>query len=96
MTTYVVAQINIHDRDQYAHYEAGFGAIFSEFEGRMLAVNESPTVVEGEWPFTRTVIIEFPSQSDARAWYDSDAYQTLATHRFSASVANIVFVDGLV
>lgn len=94
MSTYIVAQINIHNRKRYADYEAGFGAVFAQFDGKMLAVDESPAVVEGHWPYTRTVIIEFPSAKAANAWYKSEAYQTIAAHRLNASVANIVFVEG--
>ena len=95
MTVFLVANINIHDREQYANYEAGFMQVFSEYKGRMLAVSEAQEVLEGDWPYTRTVMIEFPSREDARAWYDSDAYQALAQHRFAASVGNIALVEGL-
>ncbi len=95
MTTYIIAQINIKDRNEYAKYEAGFAEIFSRYNGQMLAVDESPTIVEGTWDFTRTVIIQFPSKDDADAWYRSEEYQGLAQHRFNASTANITFIEGL-
>ena len=75
--------------------EEGFVEIFSRYNGQMLSVDESPEVVEGAWPYTRTVLIQFPSLDDANAWYRSDEYQALAQHRFKASAANIVFIDGL-
>jgi len=69
--------------------------VFNQYDGRMLAVDEAPTIREGEWPYTRTVLIEFPSGAQADAWYDSAAYQELATHRFAASVANIARIKGV-
>ena len=42
MTVYIVAQINIHDREAYSVYEAGFAEIFQRYQGRMLAVDEDP------------------------------------------------------
>ncbi len=95
MSHYVVAQLNITDRDEYAKYEAGFMDVFSTFNGTMLSVDEAPVVLEGEWAFTRTVLIRFPSADDALAWYQSGAYQDLARHRFAASSANVVVVAGL-
>ena len=95
MSVYFVALINIHDRAGYANYEAGFMQVFNQYNGRMLAVDEAPTIREGEWPYTRTVLIEFPSGAQADAWYDSAAYQELATHRFAASVANIARIKGV-
>lgn len=95
MATYIVAQLAIHDRDEYAKYESGFMDIFAQHRGTMLAVDETVHVLEGDWPFTRTVLIEFPSQADADAWYRSDAYQRLMVHRTAASAGNIVTVQGL-
>ena len=95
MGVYVVAQIHIHDREAYARYEAGFMAIFAQYGGEMLAVDEAPVTLEGEWNHTRTVIIRFDHSADARAWYDSDAYQDLARHRWDGSSADIAIVAGL-
>ena len=94
MSVYLIANIDIQDREQYANYEAGFMDIFAQFNGRMLAVDEDQTTLEGAWPYTRSVLIEFPSEQDARAWFESDAYQTLAQHRFAASAGNIALIKG--
>ena len=95
MSVYVVAQITIHDRAEYARYEAGFLGVFQRFNGELLAVSENPTVVEGHWPCTRTVLIRFPSQEEARRWYQSPEYQAIAQHRFRASTGNAVIIEGL-
>ncbi|MCR9279471.1 MAG: DUF1330 domain-containing protein [Pseudomonadaceae bacterium] len=92
---YLIATISIHDRDRYQQYEAGFLDIFARFSGALLSVEESPTVLEGEWPVTRTVLVSFPSESDAMAWYRSDDYQALMQHRLAASVGNIALVNAL-
>jgi uncharacterized protein (DUF1330 family) len=34
--------------------------IFSKYAGRVLSVDEAPTVLEGQWSFTRTVLLDFP------------------------------------
>lgn len=95
MTAYLIAQLKIHDRDRYSRYEAGFMEIFERYDGALLAVDEAPEVLEGEWPHTRTVLIGFPSHEQARAWYQCDAYQQLAEHRREASVGNLVMVSSL-
>jgi uncharacterized protein (DUF1330 family) len=41
------------------------------------------------------VLIEFPSKESAMAWYESEAYQALAQHRFASSDGNIVLLKGL-
>jgi len=95
MTVYAVALIDISDRAGYARYEQGFMDIFSRFGGKLLAVDEAPIVKEGNWPHTRTVLVEFPDQAEFDRWYESDAYQALAKHRFASSEASIVLIRSL-
>ncbi len=94
MSVYLIAEIGIDDRDEYSKYEAGFMNIFSRFSGSVLAVEEEPEILEGDWPHTRTVIIQFPSRKDALEWYRSAEYQELAKHRFKSSAANIALIKG--
>lgn len=92
MSVYLMAQITIHDRAGYSVYEAGFMQVFEKFRGRLLAVDEEPETLEGAWPCTRTVLIEFPSRDEALAWAGSDEYREIARHRLAASTANIAMV----
>ena len=48
MSVYINAQITIHDREAYNKYEAGFMEIFNAYGGTLLAVEEAPTVLEGD------------------------------------------------
>ena len=95
MAVYIVAQIQIHDRAAYDKYQAGFPAVFADYAGELLVVSEDPTVVEGTWPYTRTVLIRFPSADEARRWYESPAYQAIARHRLAGGTTNAVMVEGL-
>jgi len=95
MTIYLIANIDIDDRERYAQYEAGFMDIFSRFDGRMLAVDEQQTVLEGAPAPTRSVLIEFPDEAAARAWYESPEYQALAAHRFASSTGSVTIIQGL-
>lgn len=95
MPVFIVAQITIRDRARYSEYEAGFMEIFGRYRGRLLAVEENPEVLEGSWPHTRTVLIEFPSREDAISWYHSDEYRTLAQLRHSSSTSDVAMVAGI-
>ena len=94
MTHYIVARIDIDDRQEYSKYEAGFMGIFSQYDGKILSVDEAPKLIEGNWPVSRTVLIELPSEESAMAWYNSEDYQTLAQHRFASSDGNLVLLKG--
>ncbi|MEM9624308.1 MAG: DUF1330 domain-containing protein [Pseudomonadota bacterium] len=95
MSVYLIATININDRDTYARYEAGFMEIFSQYNGTMLAVDDNARTMEGQWDYTRTVLVQFPSAAEADAWFHSEAYQDIARYRREASVGNIVMLNGL-
>ncbi len=95
MSVYAIALINIKDRDRYGDYEAGFMDIFAKHGGKLLAVDETPKVKEGAWPWTRTVLLEFESSEEFDRWYESDEYQALAQHRFAASEGAIAVLKSL-
>ena len=61
MSSYFVALINIDDQTRYEQYLAGFDEVFEQYNGRVVSVDDSPRVLEGEWPAARTVLIRFPT-----------------------------------
>jgi uncharacterized protein (DUF1330 family) len=38
-------------------------------------------VLEGDWPYTRTAIIRFADDAEAKRWYNSPEYQAAAKFR---------------
>ena len=94
--TFVIVQILINDRGGYHQYEtAGHQEIFDKFSAKVVGIDEKVEIVEGSWPFTRTVLIEFPSKDLARAWYDSEEYQAVVGLRHGSATSNLVIVSGL-
>jgi uncharacterized protein (DUF1330 family) len=91
---YFIARIDVHDASGYARYLEGTDPVLARYGAEVLAVDEAPVVLEGQWPGTRTVLISFPDEASARAWYDSPEYQAIAQHRFRAASADAVFVRG--
>ena len=94
MNAYIIGTINIKDPAEYKLYIDGFYEIFSKYEGEMLVVEEEPEVLEGKWPFTRTVVIRFKDEAEAKRWYESDEYQKHAQHRFKAATSNVILAEG--
>jgi uncharacterized protein (DUF1330 family) len=92
---YVIVQIVINDPDGYRQYGlADHLEIFDKFSGKLVGVDDDVEVVEGNWPFTRTVLIEFPGKERARAWYESDEYQAVVGLRHGSATSNLVIVSG--
>ena len=95
MSAYVIAQINIHDPEEYKSYIKGFRAMFGGYKGEVLVVEEAPQVLEGEWPYTRTAIIRFEDEAEAKRWYNSPEYKAAAKHRFTSATTNLILARGL-
>ena len=96
MSAYMIAQIEIHDPDEYQNYLAGFMPIFQRYGGELLATSKNETtVVEGEWQYPNTVIMRFPSVEKAQAWHHDPEYVELAEHRHRSAQANLALVEGI-
>jgi uncharacterized protein (DUF1330 family) len=92
---YAIVRVSISDEDRYADYRAGTVASLEPYEGRFIVRGGAVECVEGTWDVDRTVVIEFPSIDQARAWYHSEGYQQLASIRREASAADFVLVEGV-
>ena len=95
MSVYFVAQITIHDEAEYGKYLQEVDDVFSRFNGKYLAVDSNPTVLEGEWNHGRMVLIEFSDQAAFEEWYTSPEYQNILRHRLNGARCDTVLVRGL-
>jgi uncharacterized protein (DUF1330 family) len=95
MRALLISQQNLHDNERIEPYRQGVAATLEPFGGKFVVRGGATTVVEGEWPFERTVIIEFPSREKAEAWYRSAACQKLLPLRLESTSGNLVIVDGV-
>jgi uncharacterized protein (DUF1330 family) len=66
MTAYVIAQLDVHDSEEFGKYLAGFGPVFKRHGGEVIGRSPEAEIVEGEWAFPRTIIMRFPTTDDAR------------------------------
>lgn len=95
MIHYFVAQIKINDPDEYEKYLDKFDDIFSKHKGEYLAIDESPAILEGDWNYTKSVLIKFNRKQDFEDWYYSDDYQKILKHRLRASECDTILIEGL-
>ena len=95
MTHYFVAQIKIHDQDEYNKYLDKFDDIFSKYKGEYLAIDESPVLLEGDWNYTKSVLIKFNSKKEFEDWYYSEDYQKILKHRLNAAECDTILLEGL-
>lgn len=93
MSAYFVANIRIHDEAEYEKYLQSVDGVFSNFNGRYLAVDKAPEVIEGNWNYSRLVLIEFPDKESLRNWYYSSEYQKILKHRLSAADCDSIIIE---
>lgn len=67
MAVYAIAQLKMTERAAYDRYQARFFDVFRKFNGRLLAADESPRVLEGAWPFDKLARMSFPDVASFRA-----------------------------
>jgi uncharacterized protein (DUF1330 family) len=91
---YIVVTEQIKDPAGMAEYSKAAAGAFDGVAGRPLAVGPVVEVLEGEWFGNQTVILEFDSIDDAKAWYTSEAYSKAIPLRQAAADANMVIVSG--
>src|ERR1700712_5725882 len=89
---YVIVTETIHDPVGMQNYARAASSSMSQ--GKVLVVDSAVEVLEGEWPVSQTVVMEFESVEAARAWYFSESYQAAAPLRHAAATANMVVVAG--
>ena len=96
MSAYIIAQIEIHDPDEYQKYLNGFMPIFNRHGGQLLVTSSKEVrVLEGTWNLPRMVVMEFPDTEHALNWLNDPEYKTLAQHRHNSAQANLVLVEGV-
>jgi uncharacterized protein (DUF1330 family) len=95
MAVYVIAQLTITDRTAYNRYQSRFMEVMSHYKGRVLAADENPKVIEGQWDREKLVLLSFPDEAAFQEWADSSAYQEIAKDRKAGSTAVVLLVEGI-
>jgi uncharacterized protein (DUF1330 family) len=95
MSVYAIAQLKITDRAAYDRYQAKFMGVMKRYKGRVLAADESPKVIEGNWDRDKVVVLSFPDEAAFSEWAESPEYQEISKDRKAGSEAVVLLVKGL-
>ena len=94
MSHYFIANIRINDEADYQKYIEKSDEVFRKFKGRYLSVDNNPQLLEGNWDYTRTVLIEFPNEDEFKNWYNSTEYQEILKYRLNAANCDSILIKG--
>ena len=95
MAAYIIATIEVTDPEQFEVYRGQVPATIEKHGGRYLARGGEVSVVEGDQPERRTVVLEFDSLEKAKGWYYSDDYAGPKALRIASTISNVMIVDGV-
>lgn len=96
MTVYALAQLRIHDRAPYERYMARFMPVLEKYNGKLLAADEAPRVLEGEWwDRNKVVLMAFDDANAFRTWATSPEYTEIAKDRKAGAEAVVLLIKGV-
>lgn len=95
MTVYVIAQLKFKDRAAYDRYQAKFFGVFKRFQGKLLAADERPRRLEGDWDRDKVVIMSFPDAAEAERFMADPDYAEISKDRHAGADTVSVLVRGL-
>ncbi|WP_033294686.1 DUF1330 domain-containing protein [Amycolatopsis jejuensis] len=94
MPAFVIANIAVHDPENYEEYRRDSPPLTAEFGGRYLVKGGETVSLEGDWRPNRFVLIEFADLEQARRWYTSDRYAPLRGVRQRTADTQLLLADG--
>ena len=92
---YIIAQLSFRDRSVYNRYQASFMGVLRRFDGRLLAADENPLVLEGSWNREKIVLLSFADESAFRRFWDAPEYLEIAKDRKSGADTVALLVHGI-
>lgn len=95
MAVYFIANIKINNSVEYQKYINEAANVFSTYKGKYLVVDNKPRILEGEWNYSRSVVIEFPNENSFNDWYFSKEYQRILKHRLAGAKCDTILVNSL-
>ena len=91
---YMIGEVDVTDPATFQKYSEKVPGTLAPFNGHFLVRVGKTQTLEGDAP-KRMVVIAFDSMQDARAWYDSQAYQAIKPIRESAATSRVFLVEGV-
>lgn len=94
MPAYVIVQVRITEQAKYDAYKQLTPGTVAKYDGRFIVRGGAKEDVEGTWDVPRVVIIEFPSFTRAKEWYDSPEYREARAVREGGADMTMSVIEG--
>lgn len=94
MSAYVIAMVNVTDDEKYKRYMIKASEACTKYGGKYLVRGGKTDIMEGGFPWSRVVVLEFESRERAHEFYNSVEYQAGKKERAGAADFNMMIVEG--
>ena len=91
---FVIFNIDVTNPEDYNEYITKVKPIVEKFGGEYVVRGGTNQVVEGNWQYSRTIVLKFPSYEKALEWYNSEEYQPIKQIRLDNAVSNGIIIQG--
>lgn len=91
---YLIIQVDVRDTAGFELYRREGPPVLAKFGGQYVVRGGQWTLLEGEPPLPRQVVIRFPDRAAALAWYNSEEYAKLKEVRQAIAHTRMLLVDG--
>ena len=95
MAAYLIARVDVEDIALLKDYLAATPPVIEQYRGKFIARGGTTITFEGPEETRRIVLIEFPSLSDAKAFYHSREYAEVRKLREGLAVGEFIAVEGI-
>ena len=95
MTAYCIVYEIVDDPSTFEGYRRLVMPTIEAYQGRFIVRGGAFTALEGEMPYQRIAVLEFPSRAAAEAWYNSPDYQRILPLRTQSARSQFILVDGV-
>lgn len=95
MAVYMIAQLKFTDEAAYRRYQAAFPAVFAKFDAAVVVADEAAVVLEGEWPFSKIVVLRFPDEAGALRFSNDPDYAAIARDRKAGADGTVILARGI-
>ncbi|HEX8072013.1 MAG TPA: DUF1330 domain-containing protein [Pyrinomonadaceae bacterium] len=95
MSAYVVVEVEVLEKERYETYKQMVPPTLAAYGGRFIVRGGAAETLEGDWTPKRLVILEFPSLSQAKAWWDSPEYAEAKALRQATARTRMIVVEGV-
>ena len=93
MATYIIVQIQIHDRPAFRQYMEAARPIVEQHGGTYIVRGRVTDVLEGDGEPLVAGVIEFDTRDAALGFYESAEYRPLRKLREQATTSSLVLVS---